>query len=119
MPSTRALVFDGVLSGRLHEGFPTSPGIFGLACLQHGGVRVHETGQVGAVEVPLGGDPTVAHMPALPQRFLDHSTAVAALRELRLAGVELDHLPASTRSQAGEERDLVSAANLVAAVRAF
>src|SRR5215472_743559 len=45
LPSTRALVQGGVLSGRLHEGFPTSPGLLGLACLQHGGVRVHETGQ--------------------------------------------------------------------------
>src|SRR5215472_4033585 len=40
----------GVLSGRLHEGFPTRPALSGLARLQHGGVRVHKPGQVGTVE---------------------------------------------------------------------
>ena len=99
MPSTRALVLDSVLKGRLHEGFPTSPGLLGLTHLQHAGLWVHETGQIGAVEVPLGTDPAVARMPALPQRFLLHRAAVAALREPGLSGVELDHLPASTCSQ--------------------
>ena len=105
MPSTRALVQGGVLVGRLHEGFPTSPGRSGLTRLQHGGVRVHETGQVGTVQVSLGRDSAVAHVPALRERFLLHRAAVAALREPGPPGVQLDHLPASTRSQAGEERD--------------
>src|SRR5579862_7914915 len=39
------------------------------------------------------------------QRFLLHCPAVTALREFGLPGVELDHLPASTSSQAGQERD--------------
>ena len=101
LPSTCALVLDGVPSGRLHEGFPTSPGPRGLACLQHGGVRVHETGQAGTGVAPLGGDPAVAHVPALSQRFLDHRTAVAALREPGPPGVELDHLPEGTREARG------------------
>ena len=42
LPSTCALVLDGVLSGRLHEGFPTSPGRFGLTRLQHGGFWVEK-----------------------------------------------------------------------------
>ena len=79
MPSTCALVFDGVLSGRLHEGFPTSPGFLGLTRLQHGSSRVDKTGQVGAVEVSLGGDPTGTHVPALRERLLLHRAAVAAL----------------------------------------
>src|SRR5262249_30944321 len=44
-------------------------------------------------------------VPALPQWFLLHRTAVAALREPGPSGVELDDLPASKRRQAGEERD--------------
>jgi hypothetical protein len=105
MPSTRALVGDGVLIGRMHEGFPTSPGYFRLACLQHGGFGVHEPGQMRTVQVSLGRDSTGTRMPALPQRLVLDRPAMAALRELGPPGVQLDHVPASTRSQAGEERD--------------
>src|SRR5262249_8882356 len=54
---------------------------------------------------PLGGDPAVAPVPALRERFLLHRTAVTALRQPGLPGVQLDHLPASTCSQARQERD--------------
>jgi hypothetical protein len=105
MPTSRGLVLNGVLIGRLHEGFPTSPGVLGLACLQHGGFWVHKTRQVGAVEVSLGGNATRAAVPALPQGLLLDRPAVAALRELRPPGAQLDHLPARLSSQAGEERN--------------
>ena len=86
MPSTRALVLDGVLSGSLHEGFPTSPGLLGLTRLQHGGIWVHKTSQVGAVEVSLGGDPAVAHVPALMEGFLDHRPATFSAARASPAG---------------------------------
>ena len=36
MPTTRALVFSGVLKGRLQQRFRSSPGDFGLTRLKHG-----------------------------------------------------------------------------------
>jgi len=71
MPPTRALVGNGVLIGRLQQGFPSSPGVCGLTYLQHGRFRVHEASEMRRVEVPLRGDPTGTGMPALVEWFLD------------------------------------------------
>ncbi len=79
MPATCALVVDGVLVGRLHERFRTSPGVFGLTLLQHGGVHIYKSRQMRAVEISLGGDPTGTPMPALTQGLFDHHPTVATL----------------------------------------
>lgn len=65
LPSTRGLVWDGLLIGRLQDGFPTRPGHPGLTCLEQGGVWIHKACQIRGIEVALGADPTGTPMPAL------------------------------------------------------
>ena len=101
MPPTRALVGNGVLIGRLQQGFPSSPGVCGLTRLQNGCFRVHEASEMRRVEVTLRGDPTGTDMPALVEWLLDHDPTVTAPRQFGPLGIQLADLPASACSQTG------------------
>src|SRR6185437_3533771 len=105
LPSTRGLVSDGLLKGRLQDGFPTRPGCVRLTCLEQGSVWIHKACQIGGVQIALGTDAARAVVPALGEPLLDLCSTVARLGQLRAPGVQLHHPAASTRSQTTEDRD--------------